>query len=136
MKSWVYKRENCKSHQIKTLSKDIAGMSKGSKMLIANTKIFDDFINKIPSGDFVEIKEIRSTLAKQFNCDVTCPLTTGIFIRIVSEAAYEEYKTGKSLENITPFWRSVDPKSILAKKLDCGIDFIKAQQSKENIIVD
>ena len=50
-----------------------AGMSKGSKMLIANTKIFDDFINKIPSGDFVEIKEIRSTLAKQFNCDVTCP---------------------------------------------------------------
>ena len=136
MKSWVYKRENCKSHQTKTLSKDIAGMSKGSKMLIANTKILDDFINKIPSGDFVEIKELRSTLAKQFNCDVTCPLTTGIFIRIVSEAAYEEYKTGKSLDNITPFWRSVDPKSILAKKLDCGIDFIKAQQSKENIIVD
>ena len=59
MKSWVYKRENCKSHQIKTLSKDIAGMSKGSKMLIANTKIFDDFINKIPSGDFVEIKKLE-----------------------------------------------------------------------------
>ena len=136
MKSWVYKRENCKSHQIKTLSKDIAGMSKGSKMLIANTKIFDDLINKIPSGDFVEIKKLRSTLAKQFDCDVTCPLTTGIFIRIVSEAAYEEYKTGKSLEGITPFWRSVDPKSILAKKLDCGVDFIKAQQNKENIIVD
>ena len=136
MKSWVYKRENCKSHQIKTLSKDIAGMSKGSKMLIANTKIFDDLINKIPSGDFVEIKKLRSTLAKQFDCDVTCPLTTGIFIRIVSEAAYEEYKTGKSLEHITPFWRSVDPKSILAKKLDCGVDFIKAQQNKEYIIVD
>ena len=25
---------------------------------------------------------------------------------------------------------------ILAKKLDCGVDFIKAQQNKENIIVD
>ena len=46
-------------------------MSKGSKMLIANTKIFDDFINKIPSGDFVEIKKLRSTLAKQFDCDVS-----------------------------------------------------------------
>ena len=66
-------------------------MSKGSKMLIANTKIFDEFINKIPSGN--EIKELRDILAKQFDCDVTCPLTTGIFIRIVSEAAYEEYKT-------------------------------------------
>ena len=111
-------------------------MSKGSKMLIANTKIFDEFINKIPSGNFVEIKELRDILAKQFDCDVTCPLTTGIFIRIVSEAAYEEYKTGKSLEGITPFWRSVDPKSNLAKKLDCGVNFIKAQQSKENIIVN
>ena len=111
-------------------------MSKGSKMLIANTKIFDEFINKIPSGNFVEIKELRDILAKQFGCDVTCPLTTGIFIRIVSEAAYEEYKTGKSLEVITPFWRSVDPKSNLAKKLDCGVNFIKAQQSKENIIVN
>ena len=136
MESWVYKRENCKSHQIKILSKDIVGMSKGSKMLIANTKIFDEFINKIPSGNFVDIKELRNILAKQFDCDVTCPLTTGIFIRIVSEAAYEEYKTGKSLEDITPFWRSVDPKSNLAKKLDCGVNFIKAQQSKENIIVN
>ena len=134
MESWVYKRENCKSHQIKILSKDIVGMSKGSKMLIANTKIFDEFINKIPSGNFVDIKELRNILAKQFDCDVTCPLTTGIFIRIVSEAVYEEYKTGKSLEDITPFWRSVDPNSNLAKKLDCGVNFIKAQQSKENII--
>ena len=136
MKSWVFKRENCKSHQIKILSKNIVGMSKGSKMLIANTKIIDEFINKIPSGNFVDIKELRNILAKQFDCDVTCPLTTGIFIRIVSEAAYEEYKTGKSLEDITPFWRSVDPNSNLAKKLDCGIDFIKAQLSKENIIVN
>ena len=136
MESWVYKRENCKSHQIKILSKDIVGMSKGSKMLIANTKIFDEFINKIPSGNFVDIKELRNILAKQFDCDVTCPLTTGIFIRIVSEAAYEEYKTGKSLEDITPFWRSVNPNSNLAKKLDCGVNFIKAQQNKENIIVN
>ena len=136
MKSWVFKRENCKSHQIKILSKNIVGMSKGSKMLIANTKIFDEFINKIPSGNFVEIKELRDILAKQFDCDVTCPLTTGIFIRIVSEAAYEEYKTGKSLDDITPFWRSVDSKSNLAKKLDCGVDFIKTQQSKENIMVN
>ena len=135
MKSWVYKRENCKSHQIKTLSKDIAGMSKGSKMLIANTKIFDDFINKIPSGDFVEIKKLRSTLAKQFDCDVTCPLTTGIFIRIVSEAAYEEYKTGKSLEHIIPFWRMVNPNSKLAGKLACGIDFIAERHTQENIVL-
>ena len=57
MKSWVYKRESCKSHQIKTLSKDIISMSKGSKILIANANIFDEFINKIPRGDFIKAQQ-------------------------------------------------------------------------------
>ena len=43
------------------------------------------------------------------------PYWAGIFIRIVSEVRQEEYKTGKNFEDITPFWRSVDPKSNLAK---------------------
>tara|TARA_B100001540_G_C15456079_1_gene483384 strand:- start:58 stop:471 length:414 start_codon:yes stop_codon:yes gene_type:complete len=135
MKSWIYKRENCKVHQIKTLQKDVAGMIKGSKMLIANTQIIDDFINEIPTGDFIEIKKLRSILAKKFYCDVTCPLTTGIFIRIVSEAAFEEYNTGKDLDQITPFWRVIDPKSRIAKKLECGVDFIENQQNNENISI-
>ena len=74
MESWVYKRENCKSHQIKILSKDIAGMSKGSKMLIANTKIFDEFINKIPRGNFVEI--LKSKSKGQYSYSTTRPGVT------------------------------------------------------------
>ena len=71
MKSWVYKRESCRSHQIKTLSKDIIGMSKGSKMLIANANIFDEFINKIPRGDFIKARaeSDSSALKKKFSDD-------------------------------------------------------------------
>ena len=134
MKTWIEKREHCKSYQIKILSKNIAGMSKGSKMLIADTKIFDEYIKKIPKGHFIKIKEIRHKLAKEYNCDITCPLTTGIFIRIVSEAAYQEFIAGLAEEIITPFWRVIDINSNLAKKLTCGINFIKSKQKKEGIL--
>ena len=54
-------------------------------MLIANTIIFDKYIvNNIPYGEFISTKNMRLDLALKFNCDVTCPLTTGIFIRVVS----------------------------------------------------
>ena len=62
---------------------------------------------------------------------MSCPMVTGIALRIVSEASYEEYNLG--LENITPFWRVVSPSSALAKKLYCGIDFIIDNQQRENI---
>ena len=132
-KSWVEKRENCKEHQIKTISKTIADMPAGSLMLIPNTKIVDKFVRDIPKGIFINFKSLRIILANKFQCDVTCPLTSGIFLRIVSEAAYEEYISGLGLELITPFWRTIDSNSNLAKKLECGVDFIIEQQRKEVI---
>ena len=132
-KTWVEKRENCKEHQIKTIYKTIADMPSGSLMLIPSTKIVDKFVRNIPKGTFVNFKSLRIKLANKFKCDVTCPLTSGIFLRIVSEAAYEEYISGLGLELITPFWRTIDSNSNLAKKLECGVDFVIEQQRKEVI---
>tara|TARA_B100002019_G_scaffold253565_1_gene235178 strand:- start:3 stop:416 length:414 start_codon:yes stop_codon:yes gene_type:complete len=131
--NWIEKRDNCKSHQIKKITKDVAGMKAGSSMLIANTLIFDKYINNIPYGEFIPTKNMRIDLALKFNCDVTCPLTTGIFIRVVSEASYQEYIDGKPITVITPFWRVVSPESNIAKKLACGIDFIIKRQEEEKI---
>ena len=108
-------------------------MKAGSSMLIANTLIFDKYINNIPYGEFIPTKNMRIDLALKFNCDVTCPLTTGIFIRVVSEASYQEYIDGKPINAITPFWRVVSPESNIAKKLACGIDFIIKRQEEEKI---
>ena len=43
---------------------------------------------------------MRDDLAclKQYQADKTCPVTTGIFLRIISEASYEEYDNGIDLE--------------------------------------
>ena len=78
---------------------------------------------------------MRDDLAKDYQADKTCPVTTGIFLRIVSEASYEEYSNGIDLNVITPFWRMVNPNSKLAGKLACGIDFIARRQEQESIVL-
>ena len=103
-------------------------------MLIPTPKLVDDYIRQIPKGKGVDSTTIRNDLAAEYGAEVTFPLTTGIFIRIVAEAAYEEYQKGKPLNKITPFWRVINEKSPTAKKLTFGTDFLKEQRMKEGII--
>ncbi len=121
-----------KSYVVKRLEKKFSDMKEGENMLIATPMIIDEYIKQIPKGINVNIKTLRRDLALTYNADTTCPLTTGIFIRIVSEAAYENFLNGD--RNITPFWRVVDHESKSASKLACGINFIKKRRIEENII--
>ena len=132
MTSWKEKLNNDKSFIVKKLYKDFSDMKVGENMLIATPKIIDEYIKQIPKGMNINIKTLRNDLALTYNADTTCPVTTGIFLRIVSEAAYEDLLNGE--KNITPFWRVVDHKSKTAGKLACGINFIKKRRSEENII--
>ena len=104
-------------------------------MLIASPPIIDGYVKSILYGEFVEPVKMRDDLAKDYQADKTCPVTTGIFLRIVSEASYEEYDNGIDLNAITPFWRMVNPNSKLAGKLACGIDFIAKRQEEESIVL-
>ncbi len=115
-----------KSYVVKRLEKKFSDMKEGENMLIATPMIIDEYIKQIPKGINVNIKTLRRDLALTYNADTTCPLTTGIFIRIVSEAAYENFLNGD--RNITPFWRVVDHESKSASKLACGINFIKNEE--------
>ncbi|MCC5928875.1 MAG: hypothetical protein JJU28_06490 [Cyclobacteriaceae bacterium] len=69
----------------------------------------------------------------EHGADYTCPVTTGIFLRIVAEAAYEELQNGKNQEEIIPFWRVIDPKSALAKKLSFGQELLLEMREKEGL---
>jgi len=133
VKSWIEKRDAKKEHQIKINPKRFADMPAGIMMLIPTPKIIDDYIKEIHTGSFVNVKQLRSEIANQYKADMSCPMVTGISLRIVSEAAYEEYKKYMILDQITPFWRVVEPDSSLAHKLTCGIDFLIENQIRENI---
>jgi hypothetical protein len=133
-KSWQEKLHVDKNAEVKKNEVDFADIPAGSNMLIATPLIVDEYIRQIPKGHFTDIKQIRKDLAAEYKAEYTCPVTTGIFIRIVAEAAYEEYEKGKPISKITPFWRALSAKSPSAKKLSFGIKFLLDQQKKEGII--
>lgn len=128
-KTWLEKFNNGKPPQLITIDKPWLGFKKGSKMLISNPAEIDAYINKIPAGKTVTVEKLRKDLASQYKADFTCPLTTGIFLRIVAEKSLEEINAGQ--KNTSPFWRVVDPDSKLANKLSFGSDFISQMREKE-----
>ena len=130
-KSWNEKLNCDKSHLIKKLDKNFSDMKEGENMLIATPKIIDSYIKKIPKGIKIDIKTLRKDLALKYNADTTCPITTGIFLRVVAEVAYEKFLEKKT--EITPFWRVIDHESKTAIKLACGIEFIKNRRIEEGL---
>ncbi|HWI89661.1 MAG TPA: hypothetical protein VNT20_00245 [Flavisolibacter sp.] len=132
-KTWAEKLNIDRSPGIEKAGKDFAGVKAGQMMLIPTPTIIDAYIRQIPKGVHVNTETIRKDLAAEYHAEVTCPLTTGIFIRIAAEAAYEEYEKGKPINKITPFWRVINEKSPAAKKLTFGTKFLKEQRRKEGI---
>ena len=132
-KSWREKRDCEKSFKIKVIEKAFAGIPEGSRMLILSPPYIDEYLRKIPFGLGLRVCEMRDDLAISFGADKTCPVSTGIFLRIVAEAALEDLNQEQSIEEISPFWRVVEPNSKLAAKLSCGVDFIREQRKREGI---
>ena len=131
-KSWLDKLNENKEPIIKRIDIDFADIPSGSNMLIATPKIIDKYIQEIGVGKCINMKTLRKDLAIAHNADYTCPVTTGIFLRIVAEANYEKLQQGIRFEDITPFWRVIEPNSALAKKLTFGQDFLLEQIEKES----
>lgn len=134
-KSWTDKLLSDKQHVVKRIERDFADIPAGSSMLIATPGIIEDYIQQLPKGKSGTVQTLRKDLAATFQAEYTCPVTTGIFLRIVSEAAHEQWLQGEKLSSITPFWRIVEENSPLAKKLSFGAEFIREQRKKEGIPV-
>jgi alkylated DNA nucleotide flippase Atl1 len=97
-------------------------------MLIPTALEVDAMIRKIPRGQVSTLSQVRRRLARWHNVDVTSPLITGIFLRVVAEAAEEDRLAGKP--EITPYWRVVREDGKLNGKLPGGID-LQAQRLME-----
>lgn len=90
------------------------------KMLIATPLLVDAEVRKVPKGKLATVTQIMGSLAKQFKTDSTCPMTTGIFLRIVAEAAEEDRANGK--KRITPYWRVLKSDGSLNEKYPGGVN--------------
>jgi hypothetical protein len=130
-KTWQEKMNPDAKAKIVRLEKPYAGVAKGGRLFIATPEIVREYIRAIPRGQTRTPQEMRQDLAKTHKADVTCPTSSGIFIRINAEAALEEVQKGKALSKVTPFWRIIDPESPAAKKISCGAKFIEDRRLEE-----
>ena len=80
----------------------------------------DALIRAVPEGSVITVSQIRKTLAQKYAADVTCPLVTGIFVRIAAEAAEEDASAGSA--RITPYWRVVKDDGSLNPKFPGGVE--------------
>lgn len=113
------------------LEKDFAGVRKGQRLFVATAKIVDEYIKKIPFGETRTIERMRRELARRRKCDATCPVSTAIFIRISAQAAIDEMQQGRSVNEVTPFWRLLSGKDKVARKLTIDGKWIDLQREME-----
>ena len=73
---------------------------------------------------------MRRELAKNTNADNTCPLTCGIFLRIVIEASLEQSNGTKP---DLPFWRVIDRNSSFIKKLPISEKYLTELRTYEGL---
>ena len=90
------------------------------RMLIPKPLDVDALVREIHQGKPATVDQIRERLARDFQADLTCPLTTGIFLRIAAEAAEEDLSRGE--RDITPYWRVVRSDGSLNEKLPGGVE--------------
>ena len=134
-KSWQQKFDNGRIPVLESADKDWAGIPAGEKFLISTPAEIDAYIRHIPKGRAVSFATLKRDIALEHGTEYMCPLTAGIFTRIVAELAHEKISLGSPAEDVTPFWRVVDLKMPLAKKLSFGTDFIRTMREQEGLPV-
>ena len=116
---------------IKVLDKGFSDMKVGERMLISSPEAISAYIRNIPRGRAITPKEMRFVLAREMGADNTCPMSTGIFLRI----AIEEALLGNSDigDSPLPFWRVVDEKHPVLQKLGIPAEEITRMRKQEGI---
>ena len=119
-KSWIEKlNTNNPKHGLIKECPEI--WSKGGElktMLIPEPKNIDALVGSIQFGKVVTMGSLRARLAKDAGADMACPMTTGIFLKIVAFAAEENRELGNP---VTPYWRVVKDDGKLNDKFPEGV---------------
>lgn len=89
------------------------------KMLIATPRLIAALVRNVPRGKLTTTTAIMARLARDHQCAATCPLTTGIFLRIVAEVAEEDAQAGKT--DVIPYWRVLKADGSLNEKYPGGL---------------
>lgn len=115
------------------MDKPFGGIKSGEMMLVATPQMVDAYIREIPHGQSRSLPDLRADLAEAEGCDGTCPMSTSIFVRMVAEAALEDLSDGKTVSEVSPFWRVITSQDKIAKRLNLDPAWIDEQRSLESV---
>jgi len=132
-KSWTEKMEKPALPEVKTLEHAFADLKENSKMLIPTPRLIEQYLKDSEPGIAINIKQMRADLAAANHADGTCPLTTGIFLRILSEYTNERKMTGVPIKSLAPIWRVLHPKASIWQKLSFDKGWILDLHQKEKL---
>ena len=92
----------------------------GKRVLVPTPLMVDGLVRKVSKGKLVTVGQLREGLATEFGADSTCPMTMGIFLMIVAQAAEEDSQAGK--KRIAPYWRVLKADGSLNPKFPGGAE--------------
>ena len=128
-KSWREKLEKGMKPKLVDVPDKWAARIGHGKMLVPSPLLIDKTIQKIPKGKLATVNILRDRLANKYKADMTCPLTTGIFLNIAANTAEEDKMKGK--KHITPYWRVLKTNGTLNEKFPGGTEqqasYLKAE---------
>jgi alkylated DNA nucleotide flippase Atl1 len=91
-------------------------------MLISSPDEIASVLAKVPPGRVITLGALRAHLAALHDADYTCPLTTGLFLRILAKANADLPKVPKVPS--VPWWRVVRDTGALLDKLPGQADHL------------
>jgi alkylated DNA nucleotide flippase Atl1 len=115
-KTAVEKRDQHVPVKIEVLAAPLGPAYPAGRLLISTPLAIQAVVQQVPAGQVLTLGTLRTRLAHDHGADYTCPMTTGIFLRIVAEAAEEEARAD------IPWWRVVRDNGQLLDKLPGGTD--------------
>ena len=81
----------------------------GKTLAIAKPTDIYEIMKNVPGGKLITTSEIREIIAKKYDADIACPLTTGMFVNVSANASLE-------LDHDMPYWRTLKSKGELNLK--------------------
>ncbi|TQK17681.1 hypothetical protein FBY40_0158 [Microbacterium sp. SLBN-154] len=115
----------------KRLKKGFAGVPAGSHLHISSPAALAEAIGKVTMGQTMSVRELRESVAVQQQADATCPVTTAMYLRIITEIAMEDLFRGVDVDEVTPFWRVITPHDPIAKRVPGAPEMISTLRQVE-----
>ncbi len=84
----------------------------GDRLLLPTPLLVAEVVSRVPAGGTITVSQVRAILAKRFGADRTCPLMTGIFVKIVAGAVAEDLAQRRKPR--WPMWRLVNDNGTLS----------------------